>query len=360
LPTPPLLYEIATRHAVYYEGLKTRASREFERFLRDMQEDILARLAKIDDPASLTARRLESLLEAIKKTLDSKFQDYGKVWDEQIREIGAYEGQFEVKALKQVVDFDAVLPSPAQIYTAAFSNPLSVEGPDGGKLLEAFFRDWTEKNKTRIVNAIRLGAAQGQTTQEIVRRILGTRAAKFRDGIIEATRRDVTMMTRTALQHVAAQAREAVWQANDDIVKQVEWVSVLDARTSALCRGLDGRKFPVKKGPRPPLHIGCRSAVVPVLKGNLALLQEGGSQFSRGEDGVEFVKADLDYYDWIKTQGAGFQDSVLGPTRGKLLRDGGLSASRFQELQLDKKFRERTLDEMRELEPLAFERAGLT
>lgn len=359
MPTPDLLVEIATRHAIHLEGVKTRYAREFERFLEAMQDDILARLAKAD-PSSITAARLERLLKAVNDTLSEGFGDYEKVWREQLKELGAYEAEFEVKALQQLgMDARWTLPTPNQIFAAAFVEPLSVEGPDGGKLLASFYKTWTDRNRTRIVNAIRLAAAQGQSTDDLVRRIRGTRAAKYRDGLIEATRRDVTMMTRTALQHIAIQSREVVWDANRQVIRAVEWVSVLDSRTSPMCRSLDGRIFDRKKGPRPPIHVGCRSTVVPVLKGRLRELQGGGERFARDEDGPTRVSADLSYYEWLKRQPAAFQDSVIGPTRGKLLRDGGLTAERFGELQLDKKFRERTLDELRELEPLAFERAGI-
>lgn len=358
MPTPDLLVEIATRHAVHLEGVKTRYANEFKRFLEQMEDDILARLAKAD-PSSITAARLKALLKAVDKTLSDGFGDYEKVWREQLKELGAYEAEFEVKALQQLgMDARWVLPTPNQIFAAAFVEPLSVEGPDQGKLLAAFYRTWTDRNRIKIVNAIRLASAQGQSTDNLVRRIRGTRAARYRDGLIEATRRDVTMMTRTALQHIAVQSREVVWDANKRVIRAVEWVSVLDSRTSPMCRGLDGRIFDLEKGPRPPIHVACRSTVVPVLKGRLRELQ-GGERFARDEDGPARVSADLSYYEWLKRQPAAFQDSVIGPTRGKLLRDGGLTAKRFQELQLDKKFRERTLDELRELEPLAFERAGI-
>jgi len=49
----------------------------------------------------------------------------------------------------------------------------------------------------------------------------------------------------------------------------------------------------------------------------------------------------------------------LGPVRGKLFRDGGLTAERFAALQLDKNFKPLALDQLKELEPLAFERARL-
>lgn len=357
--TPDLLIQIYSRHAVYLEGAKTHAVSEFDAFLRDMEADVLTQLSKVDDIESLRGRKLNALLKAIRKTLDAGFGNYEAVWRKQLEELAKYESGFTTRALGQVVDADFALPSPAQIMTAAFARPLDVAGIDGGSLLEAFFADWTGRTKKRVEGAIRQAVAQGQSLPELVRRLRGTRAAKYRDGLFQATRRDMYMMGRTAYHHVATQSRAAVYEANSDIVEAEEFVAVLDGRTSALCRGLSGRQFPVNKGPVPPLHIACRSMRVPVLRDSLKLLQGGGEQFSRGADGVKRVDADMTYYDWLKTQPAGFQDSVLGVMRGKLLRDGGLTAERFQALQLDKNFRPRTLEEIRALEPLAFEKAGL-
>jgi len=204
-----------------------------------------------------------------------------------------------------------------------------------------------------------LAAAQGLSTPDLVRRIRGTRAAKYRDGMIQATRRDVTLMARTAYHHVVSQARAETYRANADIVQAEEFVAVLDGRTSVQCRSLSGRRFDVGKGPVPPLHIACRSMRVPVLRDGLNFLDGAGKQFSRGADGIKRVDADLTYFKWLKTQPNGFQDSVIGTERGRLLRSGGLTGQRFAELQLDKNFRPRTLDEIRDLEPLAFEQAGL-
>lgn len=357
--TPDLLVQIASRHAVYMEGAKTRYVRDFETFLKLMEDDILAQLSTVDDAESFRGARLNRLLAAIRETIEGGFGDYETVWRNQLRELGAYEAEFELKSLKQVVNVDFDLPTPSQLYNAAFARPLSVAGADEGSLLEPFSRNWTNRAKQRIEGAIRVGFAQGKTTQEIVRSIRGTRKGRFRDGVIQATRRDVELMARTALQHVAASARMTIWEQNSDIVEEVEFIAVLDGRTSHLCRSLSGRKFKVGKGPIPPLHIACRSTLVPVLNDGLDFLDGAGTQFSRGEDGVKRVSPDLTYYEWLGTQSAAFQDSVLGPNRGKLLRNGGLSSSRFAELQLDKTFSPLSLDDMRKLEPLAFENAGI-
>jgi len=359
MPTPDLLVEIAARHSVYLEGLKTGYANTFDDFLREMQADVLRQLALVEDMESLKGRKLNALLKAIRETLDTGFGNYRAVWLKQLEELAEYESGFEVRALKQAVQADFALPAPQQIITAAFAAPLSVEGVQGGMLLEPFFRDMSGKTYKRVTGAIRLSAAQGEGLPQLIRRLRGTRAARYRDGLFYGAKRDMALMARTATHHIANQSRQAVWEANDDIIKRVEFVAVLDGRTSAVCRGLSGKTFPLKKGPRPPLHLACRSMVVPVLAKGLEALDEGGTQFSRGADGVKQVPADMDYYDWLKTQPAAFQDSVLGAKRGKLLRDGGLSATRFRDLQLDKSFSERTLAEMRELEPVAFDKAGI-
>jgi len=65
------------------------------------------------------------------------------------------------------------------------------------------------------------------------------------------------------------------------------------------------------------------------------------------------------YFGWLRGQPAAVQDSIIGPTRGKLLRNGGLTSKRFAALQIDKNFKPLTLDEMKKLNPVAFTKAGL-
>ena len=330
---PDLLVQIASRHAVYFEGSKTRYVDEFEKFLQAMQDDLEAQISAVRDPETFKGRRLNGLLSAIRKTLAGGFGDYETFWREQIEELAEYEAGFEVRSLSQVVKADFNLPSPSQLVTAAFARPLSVKGIDEGSLLASFYETWTAKSRRRVEGAIRMGFAQGETTNQILQRVRGTRRNKYKDGIVQTVRREVNMMVRTALQHVANSARESVWDANRDIVEQVEFLAVLDGRTSHLCRGLSGQRFDVD------------------------FLDGAGQQFSRGEDGVKRVSADLTYYDWLKTQSAAFQDSVVGVSRGRLLRNGGITSKRFSELQLDKNFNPLTLEDMQRLEPLAFEKA---
>jgi len=89
------------------------------------------------------------------------------------------------------------------------------------------------------------------------------------------------------------------------------------------------------------------------------MFAKGATRASVGSNGGQQVSANLDYYHWLQQQPAAFQTEALGPVRAKLFREGGLSVERFAELPLDRRFTSLTLAQMKKLEPLAFERAGL-
>jgi hypothetical protein len=149
-----------------------------------------------------------------------------------------------------------------------------------------------------------------------------------------------------------------VAKANTDIVSEVEMVATLDSKTSQQCRSMDKRRFPVDSGPRPPFHPNCRTTFVLLTKLS-DMFAKGATRASVGASGAGQVSASLDYYHWLQQQPASFQDVAIGPVRAKLFRGGGLTVERFTELQLDRNFAPLTLAEMKALEPLAFERAGL-
>jgi len=314
-----------------------------------MRKSVLAELAG-ENITEWSRNRLNKQIEAINVMLAKPAKDITKLVNSQVKELAGYEAVFELKSLNDLVHAEFAVPSERQITSAVFSQPLQVSGPYQGQLLESFIEDLGERAILRLDSAIRLGYAQGKTTPEIVRAL---------DGAIDLNRRDITSVVRTSLAHTANEARQAVWTNNADIIKAVQWVSTLDDRTTQECASLDGTEWPIDSGPRPPAHINCRSTIVPVLDDRFAGLEKGATRTAKGEDGIESIPAKQTYYSWLKTQPAEFQNEAIGPTRGKLLRDGGLSAQRFAELQLGKSFEPLTLDQMRELDPLAFSRAGL-
>lgn len=351
--TPEQLIEQATRHAAHLEGLKSDYVNSYSDILHNINNDLIAGLATggIDQK---TRGQFEKQLAIYKKLLEKQYDDEViALLNEQILATAKYEAGFELRSLRNVAPkVNFILPSEGQIKTAVTFNPLSVTGADGGKLLDAFIADWNQSQINATIGAIRSGYAQGITNSAIIDNLKVV--TKKSTDIIET-------IVRTSLQHAANQSRQAVWLANSDIIKMVQIVATLDSRTTVICRGLDGQKFPLDKGPRPPFHPRCRTTTVAVLDSRFDFLDEGATRSDRDPDTgrVGKVPADQTYYGWLKTQSLDFQKSIIGPERAKLLNDGGLTSERFTELQLNKYFKPNTLKKMHELEPLAFEKSGV-
>jgi len=93
-------------------------------------------------------------------------------------------------------------------------------------------------------------------------------------------------------------------QKNSDVVERYEWVSTLDSRTSTICRSRDGQKYEFGKGPLPPAHPNCRSAISPVVSSEFDFLDAGAKRAARGADGGMQIDANTTYYDFLKQQPA--------------------------------------------------------
>ncbi|MCY7264289.1 minor capsid protein [Pseudomonas protegens] len=355
------ILDATIRHAVFLEQLKSGEVEKFGPFLKEIDRSIRDRLARAD-LTEYTARRLEVLLQEVDSLLLGIFDRYSEKLNLDLVDIANYEAQFEATSLTRAapvgVSFEAAISGAAAIRKAILSNPLSVRGVDGGKLLKSFIDGFTATERQRLTGAIRQGFFEGQTNFQIIKNIRGTKALKYNDGILATTNRNAGAIVRTAVQHVATQARMETLKENVDVVQAVEWVSTLDSKTTPQCRTLDKRRFKLTEGPRPPIHINCRSTVVAVTRFS-DIFAEGATRASVGDSGAQQVRADISYYDWLRQQPSAFQDKAIGPARAKLFREGDLSIERFSELQLDRNFAPLTLVQMKALEPLAFERAGL-
>jgi len=255
MPTDSLT-EIATRHQVHLERLKAGAAKKNLRFLKKIDRSVSKRLAG-KEITEFKRARLEKLIASVQGDMAVINGEITNAITTQARELAASEAGFEIRSLNEVVKVDFAVPTAGQLNSAVMNNPLSVKGPDGGKLLKSFLKDTTNRQTKAISSAIRSGYYQGQSNNEILRVIRGTRSNKFKDGIIARVGNTANALVRTALQHASVQAREATWNANKDIIKKVRWTATIDGRTSQICRSLDGREFDFDKGPRPPIHINC-------------------------------------------------------------------------------------------------------
>lgn len=114
---------------------------------------------------------------------------------------------------------------------------------------------------------VREGVRSGWTIQEMTRRIVGTKANNYTDGLLETSRSHATTMAITLCSGVANNTKDQFYQANDDVVIGVEWLDTLDSRTCSRCGGLSRKRWKTKEPhPVPPAHHNCRCVLIPVTE----------------------------------------------------------------------------------------------
>jgi SPP1 gp7 family putative phage head morphogenesis protein len=348
------LLDASIAHAIDQQGYSNNVVRRMLSILNKADADLFAKLtvAIESKPNSLTVARLEALLKSVHELNSDVYKHiYGELSTE-LESLTEYEGTYQLNLFKATVPVELSFASIAtsQVYAAAMARPFQ------GRILSEWADSLEAARLQRIKDAIAIGYVENETTDQIVRRIRGTRALQYKDGLIDIDRRHLESVVRTALNHTSSFARSKMYEANAEFIKAEKWTSVLDARTSEICQARDGKLYQVGQGPYPPAHFNCRSVRVPVVKSFKELgLDENEFPASTRASMDGQVPDDTTYQAWLKKKPAEFQDEVLGVTKGKLFRAGEITLDRF----VSRQGHVYSLDELRKRDSLAFERAGL-
>lgn len=284
----------------------------------------------------------------------------------ELNELAIYEAGYQLSL------FDSLLPdfvadvhplvgiSSDALYAAAMARPFQ------GRLLSEWALDLEADRLRRITNTVRQGFLLGDTNEQIARKIRGHVSKGFQDGALQMSRANAASIAKTAVGHLAATARESFASANNDLIKGKQWLSTLDNRTTPQCRIRDrlkytldnkpvGHSVPYLHGPG-KIHFCCRSTETFILKSakELGIDVRDISPAERASmDGV--VAGDTTYREWFLRQPYTRQKQIVGETRAKLIRDGGMSPDEFY----TDKGEWLTLKQLRERDAQVFRKAGI-
>lgn len=372
------LRDAAVRNSVFVHRFAESEAREIVAILNSADADLVGIIrdrlegirARGFDPGPATTQRLRHLLDELRGT-------NAAIYNAARGQLSLDLGDLAKTAVQSLDDdiarvlganLDLLKPAPSVLTSMVVSDPFQ------GQTMKGWFRDLEANRLQALRREINIGITQAQTNEEIVRRIAGTRARAYRDGVLDIHRRHAMTVTRTATIHTNARARDLLYEANADLVKEVQWVATLDGRTSDICMGLDGQVFPIGDGPRPPAHPNCRSTTTPVLKSWSDLSKKGAMKAGRGStmvdelfrqqlakqgfDAGEIARATMNtrasmsgqvadamnYSDWLRRQPPRFVQEVLGRDKARLFLDGDVTLDRFVDIKTGRSF---TLDELR-------------
>ncbi len=335
-PVPPrseVLRDRAVRHQIYVRRVGTQLGNE-------MLDVVRARLwLQAEGTLAATLRRARTrgqtrsasqstaLRDALARIERRSRETYQRVRDDmrtKLAALAAEEAKHQVGVLRLVgADAPARAPAVSRARAPWQGGPLSVH------------LELERQHTIRDLRAqVQVGLTLGESDDEIMRRVVGARAAP---GLLDRSGQRIIGIGRGAATHATAAAREAVFDSADAIAG-VQWIATLDDKTCPICAALDGQVFSVGEGPRPPAHIGCAGRCTTV-----------------GVIGGERPARTITYPRWLASQTADVQKDVLGKSRAVLFRSGELTIDRF----VDSQKRVLPLEALRAKEPDAFEAAGL-
>ena len=385
-------FDALVRHQIGLLRVAGNTRNRIFELLDATEEDIAGKIRRrlagrsgLNTPADV--RRLTLLLKSIRATRLRSWKQIDELFVKELIDLANAEVAFLDGALKTVVPvvLETTLPSTALLRSLATTKPFE------GKTLRRWSRSMRDGDLRRIEESIKIGMVQGESSAAIARRVVGTRVARGRNGITQVTRNGAAGIVRTAVNAISNQAKRAYYQTNSDIFRRELYVATLDGRTTLICSSLDGEIFKLAEGPFPPIHFNCRSLRMGIIDDvfigmrparaftERTLVREfsakRGFEAPTTRAGLPFgtkgaydsfsqrrireltgrVPARQTYQEWLTTQPRLFQDDVLGPTRGKLFRAGGLRLDRFVNRSGDAL----PLDQLARLNRRAFVAAGL-
>ena len=370
------------RHQVQLSQYSTGQMQIMSDILKVSHDKIVAILNRKDITKFNRERQLV-LLRDVSKLLSDAYAGGATYSKAESKKLAKVESKFNHEALVELSPEEQAMMRVTGTTIAAAAASTPYQGGTMGKWYASL-----EANERRVVvGTIRQGFVLGRTNSEVVN--------DLRPVFNKATN-DLKTVVRSGVQHMASVARQLTLEENSDIVDGIEWLSTLDGRTTIeICAPRDGMAYTLKGEPIehgfPFLggpgnaHWNCRSTSIPMLKGADQDIDRVGFDYnketsSRATSTVRFDKdsktvvgkgvrnpdavrrgagrqyaGGTQYGDWLRTQPAWFQNSVLGETKGRLFRKGGLNISKFSEadgIPL-------SLSQLKVQNPTAWSRAGL-
>lgn len=341
MATNDRLLDLAIRSAVYFDQL---ANDEVARAVALLDREVRPELQKALDrhlsalsrsPSPTKTQRYRDLIVRFGKIIDAGGVRLGSELRDRLDRVARVVSEQTAAHLAATVPLEITFgtPSPALLREVVRSSPFD------GEVLSKWVDGLTSSAKRSLGRQVTRGLVNGESIPAITRRILGdprARNAFTGAGSMKELRRNVRTVVRTATNHVANRARDAVFRENSNVIKAVRWVSTLDSRTTDICMSLDGQEFPVDQGQRPPAHHQCRSTIVPVTKSWRELgikandRRLGGRAFRDVRTNLSGLSPkDINYGQWLRQQPRAVQVEVLGERRTRLFRGNQVSFDRF-------------------------------
>lgn len=280
------------KHQLDLERFKASLSKKLATQLVPIINEVNNLLGNIDG----SKKSVTAALVAVNKLIDANLSTIEEDVLEEIREWL----EAEIRWVATNEDIDVTEEEADKILAVILASLVR------GKTTTQWFRGIKNNIKTKIRTEVLTGISDKVPLSSIQKSIKGVKSRGFKDGIWDRILRDITGTIHTTIQNHTNKAKEKVWLAAG--VKKYIWLSVLDSRTTAICRGRSNKIYTVGQGPLPPAHFRCRSVV------------------KRYTSGMEIPQS---YSQWLSKQPRSTIEDILGKSKADLFIKGKLKLDKY-------------------------------
>lgn len=337
------LQEAILRLAIELQRLSAHEAAEAEAILRELEQD-LRQLLNSRTLSEATKRELEALAKQAEKAIAARY--------------GTIAGTLDTHGLVVLVSERTVEAMQALGTVARVSAETLASLADSVLIEGAPTADWWEKQAEdtafKFAAQVRQGVINGETNEQIVARVAGSRADP---GILGVARRNARALVHSSVMAAANDARLATYRKNSRLIAGVRWLATLDGHTCARCAALDGQAWDLDgkklKGTKvdfqaPPIHWNDRCVLSPIPKS----FRDLGLDIDEPEPGQRAssqgpISGSMTFDQWFARQSRAQQDAQFGPTRAEMFRRGRITVRDL----VSGTGRELSLDELAGREP---------
>lgn len=366
VPIADVIADRFTARAVSLLRFEAHLRRKALAALRKLERQLVAEIEHFDPlgptRTAFQQARLDALLRQTRATIATSYRGIDREIGGELEDLAVDEHESVKRVINGTVGASVMSVSVSETQLRQIVGNALIEGSPS--------KEWWGRQSQNLLrrfsDRMRQGMLRGESIQDLARRVRGTRANGFTDGIMNATRQQAEALVRSSVSAVSNGARLDTYKANGDIIRGVQCHATLDGRTTLICISRSGSAWDLETGkalpesprqepfPGPlPWHWGERSVLIPVLKPIAQMLRELGvrkvAQLRALPQGTQAsmdgqVAASLDYPTWLKSKPKAFQIEVLGAGRWQLWRAGKLSLTEL----IHQSGRPRRLEELRE------------
>jgi len=248
-------FDLDNRHSVYVGRTATHLANEYPfKSLTESYKAARAILIESGDITSIT--KLNKITAKIASELSSGMLLMWPKLTAELEELAANEAAFSAKTISDINDVALTVPDDVAIVGAVNKTLMTLTS--GQNVNSGVWAEYTKTNTSSVIKAynsqIKAGYSNGETLNQITKRL-----RTVTNGMLK---NNAEALVRTGVSHYAVNGKNAMAQANRDVIKNKYFNSVFDNRRTLICSHF--AENPVyamddKTAPILPLHFNERS-----------------------------------------------------------------------------------------------------